>query len=151
MDKLILFAVVLNCPPEKAFEFFTSAEHLEKCLTVKADVEAKVGGKYELFWEPDDPENNSTTGCKILALDAPYLINFEWKGPKQYQHFMNTRRPLTNVTVAFTPMGSKTKVTLIHTGWGETPEWEEARQFFVNAWQGALAQLQKQTNESPSK
>lgn len=146
MDKIIIETVTLNCSIEKAFEIFTSNKHLESWLTAKADVEPQVGGKYELFWEPDDPKNNSTIGCKILAIDKPNYLNFEWKGPKQYKHFMNNVRPLTNVTVIFTTQGDQTRVTLIHTGWRDTDDWEQARQYFVNAWKGAFSQLEKYVN-----
>ena len=72
MDKIIIETAVLNLSTkDKAFEMFTTNKNLENWLTAKANVEAKTGGKYELFWEPDDPENNSTIGCKILAIDSP--------------------------------------------------------------------------------
>ena len=146
MDKIILQTVTLNYTTEEAFEMFTDNKNLESWLTAKADVENKVGGKYELFWEPNDPENNSTIGCKILAMDRPNYLNFEWRGPKQYKHFMNNIRPLTNVTVIFIPNGGQTQVTLIHTGWQDTDDWEQARQYFINAWKGAFEQLDKYVN-----
>ncbi len=148
MDKIIIETAVLNfSTKDKAFEMFTTNKNLENWLTAKANAEAKIGGKYELFWEPDDPENNSTIGCKILAIDSPNFLNFEWKGPKQFKHFMNDVRPLTNVTVIFTEQGDRILVTLIHTGWRDTDEWEQARQYFINAWKGAFSQLEKYVNE----
>lgn len=103
-----------NCDSEyncrRGFQDVYRDELLESWLTVKADVEAEPGGKYELFWEPDAPDNNSTIGCKVLAVDRPGFISFEWKGPKQYKHFMNNVQPLTNVTVLFTPLEERTKV-----------------------------------------
>ncbi|MGF1672016.1 MAG: SRPBCC domain-containing protein [Balneolaceae bacterium] len=143
MDKIIIQTAQLNITAEEAFRMFTDNTLLESWLTAKADVEPHAGGKYELFWEPNDPENNSTIGCKVLAVDAPRFINFEWKGPKQYKHFMNNVRPLTNVTVTFIPDGDRVQVTLIHTGWRNTPEWDEARRYFENAWRGAFEQLQR--------
>ena len=146
MDKIILETATLNCSTEKAFEMFTSKKHLESWLTAKAEVEPQVGGKYELLWEPSDPENNSTKGCKILAIDKPNYLNFEWRGPKQYKHFMNNVRPLTNVTIIFTSKSDQTQVTLIHTAWRDTDDWEQARQYFINAWKGAFGQLEKYVN-----
>jgi uncharacterized protein YndB with AHSA1/START domain len=146
MDKIIIQETTLNCLANKAFEMFTSKQGLESWLTLKADIEPRVGGKYELFWEPDDPENNSTIGCKILAIDKPNFLNFEWRGPKQYKHFMNNVRPLTNVTVIFKEQGDRTRVTLIHTGWRDPNDWEQARQYFINAWNGAFKQLEKYVN-----
>jgi uncharacterized protein YndB with AHSA1/START domain len=146
MDPIITQTAILNTSAKEAFRMLTENELLESWLTVKADVEPEPGGKYELFWEPDDPENNSTIGCRVLAVDSPGFINFEWKGPKRYKHFMNNVQPLTNITVVFTPRGEGIKVTLIHTGWRVSAEWEEARQYFVNAWKGAFMQLETMTS-----
>ncbi len=146
MGRIIIQKATLNCSAEKAFEMFTDNKYLESWLTAEANVEPIVGGKYELFWEPDDPENNSTIGCKILAIEKPDYLNFEWKGPKQFKHFMNNARPLTNVTVIFAKSGDQANVTLIHTGWRDTDEWENAREYFINAWKGAFIQLEKYFN-----
>lgn len=147
MDKIIIQTAKLNCSPEKAFEMFSVNAYLEGWLTKKADVEAFIGGKYELFWEPEDPENNSNIGCKILALEKPFYLNFEWKGPKQYKHFMNNANPLTNVTVLFAVKNQQTRIVLIHTGWRNSEEWEQARQFFINAWEGAFIKLESIANK----
>jgi len=143
MDKIIYHLFNLKCEPSKAFEMFTVNRHLEKWLTQVADVEPKVGGKYELFWNPEDKENDSTIGCKILAIHPNRFLCFEWKGPKQFKHFMNERRPLTNVAIFFFPSSEGTEAHLLHTGWGDTPEWEEARQWFERAWRMTLSELQK--------
>lgn len=143
MDKVIYQSVLLRCDPQRAFEMFTVNEHLEKWLTVVADVEPRVGGRYELFWVPDDKENESTTGCKVLAIQPGKFLSFEWKGPKQFKHFMNDVRPLTNVAVSFIPTEEGTEVYLLHTGWGDTPEWEKARQWFIAQWKATLSELKK--------
>jgi uncharacterized protein YndB with AHSA1/START domain len=148
MDKIIYRSLTLPCDAARAFEMFTSSEELEKWLTAKADVEPRVGGKYELFWNPAEPAFDSTVGCRITALEPGKLLAFEWKGPKQYSDFMNEGDPLTHVTVAFVPAEEEgkpcTEVHLVHTGWRGTPEWEEAREWFVRNWEGALAELERQ-------
>lgn len=143
MDKIIYHSIVLRCDPHKAFKMFTINKHLEKWLTEVAVVESKVGGKYELFWNPEDKENDSTIGCRILALHPNKFLSFEWKGPKQFKHFMNEVRPLTNVAIAFIPQAEGTEVHLLHNGWRDTSEWEEAREWFDKAWRMALSELQK--------
>ncbi len=60
MDKMIYGSIRLNCALEKAFEMFTVNRHLENWLTDTAEVEPKVGGKFELFWDAEDRENDST-------------------------------------------------------------------------------------------
>lgn len=143
MDKIINQKVSLKCTPTEAFQLFTQNKYLESWLTAAADVEPTVGGKYELFWKPDDRENDSTIGCKVLAVQDGSFINFEWKGPQQYNQFMNTRRPFTNVMVTFAKRDTFTDVQLIHTGWGEGSEWDEARQWFEKAWSMSFAELPK--------
>ncbi|NOU19833.1 MAG: SRPBCC domain-containing protein [Bacteroidales bacterium] len=118
-DKIIAITAILNCSADTAFNYFVSNAHLEKWLTIKADVELKESGKYELFWSPDDPDrtNNSTFGCKILSFEKPNYLNFEWRGNSEQKEFMNNVRPLTNVTVIFSKLDKeKTKVTVLHTG-----------------------------------
>lgn len=147
MDKIIFYSINLACSPRRAFEFFTENKYLEKWLTTVADVEPRVGGKYELFWNPNDKENDSTIDCKVLAITPGKFICFEWKGPKQFKHFMNNVRPLTSVVVFFIPGAEGTEVYMLHTGWRDTAEWEEARQWFVKAWDEALKELQNQANK----
>jgi uncharacterized protein YndB with AHSA1/START domain len=109
----------------------------------------KVGGKYELFWTPQDPDptNNSTYGCKVLAVELPYYLNIEWKGNAEQKEFMNNVRPLTNVTVLLSRLDNKkTKVTLIHTDWRKDDNWKAARQYFIKAWTGAFKQLEELVN-----
>ncbi len=141
MDKIIYHSIILECLPHDAFEFFTVNKHLEQWLTKEADVEPIVGGKYELFWVPEDKENDSTIGCKILVFQHDKFLNFEWKGPKMYKHFMNNAKPLTNVTVFFIPIDGVTEIHLLHTGWRDSPEWEEARKWFDEQWRLSFAKL----------
>lgn len=143
---LVIKTAFLSVPIEEAFSYFTTDELLEKWLTVKADVKPEVGGGYELFWQPETPEDYSTIGCKILAMDAPHYLMFNWKGPVQFRSFMNNANPLTTVAVFFAEVEGNTKVTLIHSGWRSDPNWEEARLYFDNAWEGAFKLLDKIVN-----
>ncbi len=146
MDKILHFSVLLTCGPHHAFEMFTVSALLESWLTAAAEVELVVGGKYELFWEPDDRENNSTIGCKVTAIENDKFLSFEWRSPKQFRHFANNADPLTHVVVFFIPEDEGTQVNLIHSGWRSSPEWEQARQWQDRAWSMAFEALQKQIN-----
>lgn len=145
MNKILNLSVRLRCDTGRAFSMFTVNEMLQSWLTVIADVEPRVGGKYELFWDRGDRENNSTAGCRITAIEENKFIAFEWKGPSQFKHFMNNVIPLTHVVVFFIPQIEGnipyTEVHLIHSGWGGSVEWEEARKWFEQAWKGAFVRL----------
>jgi hypothetical protein len=138
----------------RAFEMFAVNRLVELWLIKPysggghAEIEPVVGGKFELFWNPEDSQKESTIGCRITALKEGEFLSFEWKGPTQFQHFMNNADPLTHVTVFFIPaQGSMTHVHLIHTGWGSSPEWEEARLWFERSWASAFENLHKLVNE----
>lgn len=136
--------VHVNAGPERTWQAWTRAEELTRWLTAEAHVEPRVGGPFELFWNPANHEVDSTIGCQILALREPEELQFNWKGPKELAHVMNTPgTPLTQVTVSLRPAAGGTEVTLVHTGWGEGPDWEQARQWHVKAWEMALGELQK--------
>jgi len=142
-DWIIQASVLLAVPPARAVDYFTDGRLIESWLTAVADVEPRVGGKYELFWQPDDPENDSTIGCRITALVPGQLIAFQWRGPRQFKPLTNAADPLTHVVVAFVPEGRGTRVHLIHSGWRSAPEWEAARVWQERAWLGALARLRR--------
>jgi uncharacterized protein YndB with AHSA1/START domain len=144
MQKIIHIKLELECNVHRAFEFFTANELLEKWLTEKADVQPHLGGKYELFWEPENKEINSTIGCKITGFEEDTFISFEWKGPVQFKSFMNTAEPLTHVIITFNNAvdnPNKTLVQLFHTGWRNDENWLEAYNFFDRAWNNALNKL----------
>lgn len=147
MNKVLHVSVLLNCDIQHAFRMFTENKLLQSWLTEIADVEPRPGGKYELFWDRNDRESNSTIGCRITAIEEYKFLGFEWKGPAQFKHFMNTAVPLTHVVVFFLPHLDKnqqcTEVHLLHTGWGDSQEWDEAREWFDKAWKAAFDRLEK--------
>ncbi len=147
MNSILYHSVKLNCASDEAFALFTQNDKLQQWLTMRADIVPVVGGKFELFWNPEDKENDSTIGCRITAIEEGKLLAFEWKGPKQYRDFMNTADPLTHVVILFFPCAKKrdqtpcTEVHLIHSGWRNSEKWEEARLWFEKAWNVAFEKL----------
>lgn len=142
-DRVIHATALVSVRPARAFEYFTKVDLLTAWLTTAAEVEPKVGGKYELFWQPDDRENNSTIGCRITAMAADQFLAFQWRSPKQFKAFANGADPLTHVVVVFVPEGAKTRIHLVHTGWRSTADWEEARIWQERAWSGAITELER--------
>lgn len=147
-DNIIHLSIWLAKSPHDAFACFTDTTLLESWLAGCAIVEQAVGGKYELYWMPDDPENNSTIGCRITAYVPGQLLAFQWRSPVQFKHFANGADPLTHVTVAFIPENRGTTVHLLHTGWRNTPQWEQARLWQEHAWTEALTALKQLRFES---
>lgn len=150
VDKIIYQRARLPCDVHRAFEMFTVNHLVESWLAPVAEVEPVEGGKYELFWGPDNREQDSTIGCRVTAIEEDRFLSFEWKGPRQYSHFMNDVDPLTHVVVFFFPQSeasvSHTEVHLVHSGWRSSEEWEEARQWFERAWRVGFEELGRQVD-----
>lgn len=140
-DRIVTVSALLAVSPERAFDYFTTNALLEIWLTAEANVEARVGGPYELFWVPEDRENNSTIGCRVTAVAPGQLIAFQWRSPEQFKAFANGADPLTHAVVLFAPEGTGTRVHVVHSGWRSGPEWEEARVWQERAWTAAFRKL----------
>lgn len=143
MENVLHLSAHLHCAPRRAFEQFTDSRLIAAWLAPVAEVEPHLGGRYELFWDPADRENNSTLGCRITAIEPDQFVAFDWRSPKQFKHFANQADPLTHVVVFFIPRAGGTDVHLIHSGWRATTEWEEARRWQDRAWHVAFAELEK--------
>ena len=152
MAEIIYASATLSCGQAQAFEFFTRSDRLESWLTSHAEVEPKVGGRFELFWNPNDRANDSTIGCKFTSVDKPKFVGFTWRGPKEFKRFMNEVDPLTHVSVMFVPLGTaespQTEVHLIHSGWRNSPEWQAAREYFVRNWTTAFRNLEREARQT---
>lgn len=140
-DRVVARSVHLPLPPAQAFNWFTDNTLLQTWLTAVAEVEPRVGGKYELFWQPDRREDNSTIGCRVTAIAPAQLVAFTWRSPVQFKPFANAADPLTHVVVSFAAEGDGTRVHLIHSGWRGSAEWEQARAWQDTAWKMAFEAL----------
>lgn len=143
LDHVIHTSAVLKCSPAEAFRHFTDSALLATWLADRADVDPKIGGKYEIFWNsPPAPPNRGTSGCKISLLVAEKLLAFDWIGPTMFDRPMNVADPATHVVVTFLPLkDGTTEVHLVHSGWGHSAEWDKPRIWFERAWNGALQAL----------
>ena len=116
--------VLIENPVDRVFEAWVKPDMLERWLTRKAVVEAAVGGAYELFWEPERPEHNSTLGCRITDIVPNSELSFNWRGPEEHEEIMGDE---TQVFVRLEPCEGGTLLRFVHTGWGAGAHWEKAR------------------------
>ena len=129
---------------DEVWELWTTEEGLSSWLCQRANVEPVVGGPYELFWSPDTtkPESDSTLGCRVLSVDRPRLLHFDWRGSDEVADVMNVPgAEVTEVTVQLFPTPMGTRLEMVHAGWGDGPDWERARTWFARAWEMAFERL----------
>lgn len=134
--------MVLTVPLAEVWNAWTTTEGVITFFAPKANVQLRVGGPYELFFDLQAPLGfQGTEGCKVLGFDPVKSLSFDWIAPPP---FPNVRRLRTRVDVGFEEVqkGGLIKVGLTHSGFREGEEWDESFEFFDRAWDLVLARLQ---------
>lgn len=138
----IVLEKTISISLDEAWLLWAEADKLTTWLTVKANIKPEVGGSYELFWDPEHPEQNSTIGCKILELNPKQSLVFQWKGPVPFADVMNVDPLPTWVRVTLISKShTQTTIRLEHFGWKSGIKWSEAKKWQESAWLQAFSQL----------
>lgn len=140
--RLIRKQTVTSVSVESAWKTWTTREGVTSFFAPKANVDAQVGGPYELFFDLKAPRGfQGTEGCKILGVEPRKSLAFEFLAPPE---FPNVRRVHTRVDVIFEEVlkGGLVKVSLAHSGFQEGEEWDECLNFFNWSWDLVLGRFQ---------
>lgn len=136
----IIQQVAIAADVSLVWRAWTEPDRITEWFAPAAVIEPKIGGKFELYFNPENRDSMSTKGCTILHIDKPKSLVFEWKGPDPFADIIN-RGELTFVEVSFEPGEEGTIVTLTHKGWKASPDWNRAREWHAAAWTDMLASL----------
>lgn len=132
-------------PAGKVWQALTEPGQVGSWAAAAASIRAERGGNYELFWEPDSPDHNSTIGCRVTAVAPGRYLAFTWRGPDQLSAVMNEGDPPpppTHVTIALRPAADGTELDLVHAGFGTGEGWPAAVAWHERAWQACLDNLE---------
>jgi len=131
---------------------WTTAEGLENFFGPKAIIDGKLGGAYEVWFLPDAPkgqrgaEDGILLGWQKESADGSRMIQFTWKMPP-YMPEINEH--MTVVQLWMIPMDNDTtRLRLFHTGFGDTPKWMEARDYFNKSWPSVMELYKTHIDES---
>lgn len=141
-EKTIVRTATIDATPAEAWRAWTTSEGMTEWWVEEADIELKIGGRFELYMLPDEPDfegNRGSEQCTILAYAKERMLAATWNAPPS---FPEQRTRHTRITVLFEPVDGdeKTKVTLIHSGWpkngmaDESSRWPRVYQYFDAAW-----------------
>lgn len=147
---------VVAAPVTEVWKCWTSSEGIRSFLT-EANVELRVGGPFELFFDGDAPAGQrGSEGCTILSYEPPNMLSFSWNAPPKFEH---ARARHTWVVLHLEPKGAHDcRVTLKQLGFAEqaavdparTAEWAGVRRYFQQAWPSVLMALREHF-EAPAK
>jgi len=142
MDDLdpILIQVTIPLPIPMIYQGLVDPAQLTKWLAHEADVEARLGGKYQLGFD-GDPVFRSPG--KVTQYTPEVDLGFTWFAPPAFAPIMNEPEPLTHVYFRLQESPEGIDVTLEHAGWKSGDEWEKARSWHFHFWDERLQRLKE--------
>ena len=129
----------INASPEKIYAAWTEPENLIRWFgpamvmpeTVRADVDARIGGRYRISFDDDRGEHHEVGGTYREMVPHSRLV-FSWA-------WHSTPGRESQVTVLLKPDGAGTLLTLHHEQLFDTV----ARDAHEHGWMGTLDKLQR--------
>lgn len=141
-DKHLIKEERINASVSEVWKSFTTSDGIKSFLRVNADIDLRIGGKYEIYFSMEPPVGQrGSEGCRVLSFLPEKMLSFDWNAPP---HFGELRFTYTRVVIEFEEISAKeTRVVLNHVGWGKSEKWNEVYNYFDNAWANVLAALKK--------
>lgn len=136
-------SVLVNADVEKVFSLWTSEEGVKQFFATEANIEYKVGGIYEIYFDPNAAVGfKGSEGARIVDISPNQSITFTWNAPPSLNHH-RSKQFFSKVQINFTTEGSQTKVTLQNDGYPVDSYYDDVFQYFDRAWGYVLGELQK--------
>ncbi|MGH9778617.1 MAG: SRPBCC family protein [Candidatus Acidiferrales bacterium] len=134
--------VTVAAPLAEVWKAWTTTEGVKTFFGPEAKVEAAVGGPFEIYFGPSQPEGQrGSEGCKVHSVVPMKLLAFTWNAPPTIPTIRNSGVH-TVVYIELDESGpDQTRVTMTHVGWGAGEDWDKAYQYFDRAWDAVLGNL----------
>ena len=133
VDRAIRLEVIVEAGIEEVWGVWTTSEGLQSFFGPVCTVELEVGGTFEILFNPGgEPGYQGAEGMMVMAYQHEKMVAFTWNAPP---HLPEVRKQLTHVQIWLEALDEgETRVTLVHRGWGEGGEWDDAYEYFKRAW-----------------
>ena len=150
-ERMIRESIVVKAGLDDVWKAWTTSEGIKTFFAPEANVEARVGGPFQIFIDPYAKAGlKGADDMVFLAVQEKNMISFTWNAPPSLPQ---ARAQRTVVIVRFASRGDAlTEVSIIHLGWGEPApdnEWGKAYDYFTKAWPNVLKNLKKRFEEGP--
>lgn len=133
MSREISYEVQISAPVSEVWKAWTTKQGAKSFFAPECKIELRVGGAYEMYFDPEaSPGKRGGEGLTILAIQEERMLSFTWNAPPTLP---SVRGQLTHVTLRFQELQeNRTALSLVHDGWGEGGEWDQAFDYFTRAW-----------------
>jgi uncharacterized protein YndB with AHSA1/START domain len=145
MNKSILVDATLD----EVWRAWTTLEGIKKFFAPDARLDIRPRGKYEILFDPDQPEGEKgAEGCTVLSYVPLKMLSFSWGAPPE---FPNARKEIAQwVVLFFNEVGpNQTLVSFQEFGWKDDKEGEQVYEYFDRAWAVVLARLAHSFTHGP--
>ena len=151
LERHIYIRSDINGSIEDVWKAWTTREGIISFFGRDCEIELKVSGRYEIYFDLSAPEGKrGSEGCIITAFQKHKMLSFTWNSPP---HLPEVRNQKTLVLLRFEKLDPhKTRIHLTHIGWGEGDQWDESFDYFSKAWKDiVIPRLAKRFSEGPIK
>jgi uncharacterized protein YndB with AHSA1/START domain len=127
----IEMTTTIEASTEKVFRALTDADELARWWTTSAESDPRTGGAYAYRFEFEDATRDHTYTGEYIDVTPGEHVRYPWK----------TRLGPTEVDFRIEPAGDGALVRLVHSGWGDGADWDEAAGLHEQGWSFFLGNL----------
>lgn len=133
MNRSIELEVTIPAGITDVWEAWTTEEGAKTFFARDCNIDLRPGGAYEMLFNMDAPPGEQGgEGMIFLAVQSEKMLSFTWNAPP---YLPEVRGEMTHVTLRFQESSpGETTINLVHDGWGEGGEWDQAFDYFISAW-----------------
>lgn len=149
-NQQLIFEMELNAHVEEVYKAWTTNEGIKTFFAPGSDIEMKLFGNFHIYFFPEnEPGSRGAEDEILIAHEENKMLSFTWGFPPSLMGLRVNQK--TIVLIRFKKIDENyTKLTFIHSGWGENEEWQKAFDYFEAAWgKVVLARLKYRFENGP--
>jgi uncharacterized protein YndB with AHSA1/START domain len=130
-DRSIVLTRELEAPPAQVFRALTDARELSRWWTTSAESDPRTGGAFAYVFEFADASRNHSYTGRYHDVTPEERMSYPWQAGAGE----------TTVDVRLRPCGGGTELELVHSGWPDGAEGDEAVEIHEGGWSFFLDNL----------
>ncbi len=130
---MINYRITINGSLEDVWKTWTTEEGIKGFFAPACNIDLRIDGLYEILFFPERKAGfRGAEGMRIIALEPLKMFSFTWN---QTPELPDIRPQRTLVSLKFRKIEEqKTELFFTQTGWGDSPDWDKAYDYFRAAW-----------------
>jgi uncharacterized protein YndB with AHSA1/START domain len=132
-ERVVEGQVLVDASPREVWNVWTTPAGAQTFFAPACKIDPRPGGAYEMYFNLEaEPGEQGGEAMILLALQPQRMLSFTWNAPP---HLPEVRDQMTHVVVRLEEVpGGRTRVSLRHDGWGDGGQWDQAYDYFQQAW-----------------